>query len=173
MGEDNTEIQDTERIANKLKKISVFMNAEGMVALDYQRGGCTIRVLDDGNGGVDSGRLGDYLNAYQARERERSEGGIPDNCFEIARRTVNEGRASGRIMADAGVLYFTGYYNHCICYDELNSGRCVAVDLTASRNIDEGAGNFDVLAIAASDLNQLLERVGKLFGGEWFVMQND
>jgi hypothetical protein len=158
-----------EQSAKKLGLIGEFTSAEGMVATDYTRGGYTIKVIDDGSGGVDGGRLGDYLGAHK-RAVER---GILNNCFDIAQRAVREDCASGRIAAHDGTSNFVGWGNHCICYDELDDGRCVAVDLTASSNIDEGIGNFDVLAITAGDLNQLLSRVGKLFGGEWVVMQDD
>jgi hypothetical protein len=158
-----------EQSAKKLKLINEFVTTELMVSKDYKRGGRTVKILDDSDNGIDGGRLGDYLSAHD-RARKR---GIINNCFDIAKRAVDEDCATGRIAAHDGTSNFVGWGNHCICYDELDDGRCVAVDLTASSNIDEGIGNFDVLAITAIDLNQLLSRVGKLFGGEWVVMQDD
>lgn len=107
-----------------------------------------------------------YLRQHLIAER----GGITNNCFSIASAALEAGRARGTMHSISGSTHdFIGWGNHWVNFDELPNEAVLAVDLTASRNIDRGAGNFDVLALRALDTASLQLQMGELFGGEWQI----
>jgi hypothetical protein len=113
---------------------------------------------------VDMVRADGYLEQHAIA----AEHGISNNCFDIARAAVKAGSASG-LMIGEGTSEFIGWANHGINWDALPDETVVAVDLTASANIDNYVGNFDVLALRAPCVNELAVCVSSLYGGAWHV----
>ncbi len=48
-----------------------------------------------------------------------------------------------------------------------SSNSYLAVDLTASKNIDANQGNLDIFCIQASSIERIFELLHKTYGGEW------
>ena len=131
----------------------------------YQHEGMTFWLLDD------SDQLGipDELAAlYLHKQREVQQKGINNNCYLIAEEIAQNGYSTGRIHSSYGTSNFVGWGNHCISFDQID-GRFIAVDYTASSNIDKNQGHFHLLGLTASSMRQLQKRLSNLYGGEWEV----
>jgi hypothetical protein len=116
---------------------------------------------------VDTERFEGY--AAQHLEALALTHGISNNCFDIAETAHRAGRASGTMHADSDTGQLIGWDDHCINFDVLGDGTALAVDLTASSNIDWHQGRLDILALRVPNVQELPLRVGQLFGGEWQI----
>lgn len=96
------------------------------------------------------------------------ETGITDNCYSIATEAQSSKSLPGAMSGD-GTQGFIPWLWHTINYDTLPDGTGLAVDLTASANIDHRQGVFDVLAVRTPNLKELCPLVGDLYGGTWRV----
>lgn len=113
---------------------------------------------------IDPHTLDKYLE-----QRQRAEDiGITSNCFEIAYKAVQVGAVSGVLEAGDGTNALLNFASHGLNYDPLADGSVVGVDFTARENISRHIrGHFDVMALRAPNLPDLISQVGELYGGDW------
>ena len=119
-------------------------------------------------GDVDSHELSidQVLRLTNKQERIAREG-ISNDCFDIAQRAVHEGISKGILKSDLEINGFVGYANHYINYQLLTNGDILAIDFTASQNIDHAQENFHVFVVQAKNMEDLLGRIKKIYGGSW------
>lgn len=150
------------------EKIDAFVEKHKFNRIEFSEQGKKLLLISGTEGtGVEQAEI----NSWVSRHLEES-GKIFNNCIDIARRMVADGICSGILRSDAGFSIegttdLTGYWNHGVGYKMLTDNTVVAVDLTASHNIDQRLGNVDVLVIRAKSLEELIKLLNELFGGNW------
>ncbi|HEX5455890.1 MAG TPA: hypothetical protein VFW77_00820 [Candidatus Saccharimonadales bacterium] len=151
--------------AENLERINAFRERTGLSKRTYHSLGKKLLLLTPATTGpMPQEIIRGYLDQHLIAEQN----GISNNCFDIARTALAAGCATGTMHSVSGSTQdFIGWANHCVNFDELPDETVLAIDLTASRNIDRGARNFDVLALRALDTDSLQLQIGELFGGEW------
>jgi hypothetical protein len=155
-----------EQFAKNMARIDSFADRTGLAKRTLPALGKRILLLDL----VSAPPLAEEkIEGYMAQHLVARQRGIVNNCFDIAKAARDAGRASGTMHANSGTDEFTGWGNHCINFDLLTDTTTVAVDLTASHNIDLRQGELDVLALRAADIGELCLQVGELFGGQWQI----
>lgn len=157
-----------EQSAKNMALIDGFANRAGLVQRIIPALGKRILLLDLASAPpIDQERAEGYVESHLDALRLRH--GIINNCFDIAKAARSAGRATGTMHADSGTDRLVGWGNHCINFDVLSDGTAVAIDLTASHNIDWHQGVLDVLALRVPSRAELTLQVGQLFGGQWEI----
>lgn len=93
--------------------------------------------------------------------------GVFHNCYALAAMVVYTKSADGAISSQSGTFDFVGTEGHCVNYLNQPDGGVLAVDFTAGKYIDGKKGNFDILAIQATSIQDLSEKMHALYGGSW------
>lgn len=96
--------------------------------------------------------------------------GVYNQCFLIAKTAYTREAAAGMLGTDVRKESlkegFIRHMNHCVNFVQLGN-LVVGIDFTAAKNLDYNQGEFDILLLAAPDVEKLQTYLSELYGGEW------
>lgn len=158
------EARIAEKYRRRLVRITDFMSNHDLVGRMHDAHGRRLALLDIPHGEAIEPTI---LDSYLAQRIDAERTNIYNNCFQVASEAYAAGTASGVLHGtDSDPL--VGWANHRINYHTLPDGTVVAADFTARENmLRKNDPQFDVLAVRASNMDELIPQVGELYGGTW------
>lgn len=101
------------------------------------------------------------------KQRIVDNGGISNNCKDIARDSVTDKTSDGVLYANQEASKLLPYFDHAVNYKNLADGTIIAVDYTAPSNYDHRRGFYNSFCIHVNTISELKTYLSELHGGEW------